>query len=532
MPVAAFPPSSDASVDAGSAPASGLPWSQVPSSPDAGATFDQFLPKAKMPVPGTGSGSALTAAPSANSRLSTNPGPGSNPGPAAPSPNGWIPRRGRPAAASAGGDAAPAAVPAPTPPAADPTALPIAAAQLALPLPPADPAPPAAPEPDAGEGDSSTVATAASAGPLANVAATLGPPARAAAEWTPFPASPSPAAAALPSPTPSASTAAPSSSDLAPAALNSPAAVSLASVPDAPVPLAPAARWAGRPGKPAAAPAPAAGPVPAAPAPAASVPEDPISEIRIQPAAPVPADHGEKSAAPATPVETQVSSAAGTAEKKTLVAVNQYDKSAPLSVGITAAQASPAMTPDSTAVGRLFSPPSISAPSGTASTPAAATPANASARVAVDAVVKLLDVQTGRSQEPVSAVSLNFKFGGDDLAIRVEWRDGEVHTQFRTDSPELRSALASQWQAVAPGTGSRATSFAAPVFSSTGDPSASASGGEREARHFGEDPGFSGQASRNRLPRPRSPAPSAAIAAALPLRASPLSSALRLHTFA
>lgn len=195
------------------------------------------------------------------------------------------------------------------------------------------------------------------------------------------------------------------------------------------------------------------------------------------------------------------------------------------------------MTVDSTesnAAVRVAPPPPVPAPAGStaSSLPASAPAASASARTAVDAVVKLLDVQSGRSQEPVSAVSLNFKFGADDLAIRVEWRNGEVHTQFRTDSPELRSALAAQWQTAAPGLASRTTPFAAPVFASTGDAATAAPGDEREARQSGDDPGYSGQPGGNRQPKPKSPAPSLSPVTPSLQRTRPLVGALRLHTFA
>jgi hypothetical protein len=43
---------------------------------------------------------------------------------------------------------------------------------------------------------------------------------------------------------------------------------------------------------------------------------------------------------------------------------------------------------------------------------------------------------------------MDFDFGGEKLAVRVEFRDGAVRAHFRTQSLELRSALASEWSHV------------------------------------------------------------------------------------
>lgn len=47
-----------------------------------------------------------------------------------------------------------------------------------------------------------------------------------------------------------------------------------------------------------------------------------------------------------------------------------------------------------------------------------------------------------------SSVQLKFSVGDASLAVRVELRDGEVRATFRTDSTELRSALAAEWQTI------------------------------------------------------------------------------------
>ena len=531
MPVAAFPPpSSDAAVESPSAAGPAVPRSQMPATPEAGSTFDQFLPKAKK---------ALLAGDTAGS--------GGNSGQSKPGWGGSISRRSRDRASPADSTVVPAADPIPAPAsaplAADPSALDLSVAQPGGFTPPVDPAPPLTEDADGGEPSTPAVAVTRSAtaplprgadAPSPSALATgVGDPSAMAPQggFTPPAAAPAVQAVQAAPVAPTVSAAPAPVSAPAPAALPSSAVASLAEAAVTPAPVPSVGRPPDRPTRTARAPEPAGKAKPAAAPDTSEAPagNNPISEFRIQSTPSSSMNDGEKNAAPLPPASPAMAKSMDADEKKSLLIVNQPDKLTMTSVGIDAAPAGPAMTPDYSTVARSAPLPSISAPAGAAA-PAAA-PAQASARVAVDAVVKLLDVQTGRSQEPVSAVSLNFKFGGDDLAVRVEWRNGEVHTQFRTDSPELRSALASQWQATAPNTGNRTTPFAAPVFSSSGDPSASASRDEREARQPGDE-GYSGQPGGSRTPRPKAPAPSASLAASVPLRTLPISTTLRLHTFA
>jgi hypothetical protein len=159
--------------------------------------------------------------------------------------------------------------------------------------------------------------------------------------------------------------------------------------------------------------------------------------------------------------------------------------------------------------------------------PAAAAPLAASgAPEAVAAVMKLIQAQANQSQGGVSAVNLSFKFGDDDLSVRVAWRDGIVQTQFRTDSDELRAALAGEWQTMSAAPASRALPLATPVFSSSSD-SASASGGEsRQSAQsgFGRDWGQSDGGS--------AAAPLVPSGPVSPRRPPPLVAAGRLHAFA
>jgi hypothetical protein len=85
-----------------------------------------------------------------------------------------------------------------------------------------------------------------------------------------------------------------------------------------------------------------------------------------------------------------------------------------------------------------------------------------SAHRAVEAVLTAADrVSSGGRQ----SVNLHFSVGGADLNVRVEMRADQVHATFRTDSPELRSALANEWQSVNSAiNGENSMRLAPPVF--------------------------------------------------------------------
>lgn len=70
---------------------------------------------------------------------------------------------------------------------------------------------------------------------------------------------------------------------------------------------------------------------------------------------------------------------------------------------------------------------------------------SSSARRAVDSAMAVADHFARGSQR---SVNLQFSVSGVDLAVRVEMRQDGVHTTFRTDSPELRAALAQEWNSV------------------------------------------------------------------------------------
>lgn len=88
------------------------------------------------------------------------------------------------------------------------------------------------------------------------------------------------------------------------------------------------------------------------------------------------------------------------------------------------------------------------------------------AQRAVETVTQVVESQAASRLQPVPSVQLRFKVGGEELAVRVEMRDGEVRTEFRTDNAELRSALAQEWRAVT-GRAEGAVRFLEPIIAPT-----------------------------------------------------------------
>lgn len=85
------------------------------------------------------------------------------------------------------------------------------------------------------------------------------------------------------------------------------------------------------------------------------------------------------------------------------------------------------------------------------------------------AVATAIESLEQRASGAASRVDLQFQVGDDKLGVRVEWREGTLHTFFRTDSPELRAALAHEWQSALPPVVSRELNVAPPVFGATAD---------------------------------------------------------------
>ncbi|HWA26039.1 MAG TPA: hypothetical protein VG734_10275 [Lacunisphaera sp.] len=100
---------------------------------------------------------------------------------------------------------------------------------------------------------------------------------------------------------------------------------------------------------------------------------------------------------------------------------------------------------------------------------------------AVETVTNLVDTQFTASLQKAGSVHLHLRFGGEDLTVRVEIKDGAVQTDFRTDSAELRSALAREWEAVAAQSPEQMRRYLEPIFAPSTAATASA----------GDSPSFS-----------------------------------------
>jgi len=112
---------------------------------------------------------------------------------------------------------------------------------------------------------------------------------------------------------------------------------------------------------------------------------------------------------------------------------------------------------------------------------AASQPAGDTAATAHRAVEAVLTAAERFSAGDHHAVNLQFSVGGADLTVRVEMRADEVRTMFRTDSPELRAALAQEWQTVNPGA-DRSLRLTTPVFASTDPANLAAFSGDSAPR--------------------------------------------------
>lgn len=153
---------------------------------------------------------------------------------------------------------------------------------------------------------------------------------------------------------------------------------------------------------------------------------------------------------------------------------------------------------------------------------------------AVEVVLHAVDRVAERAQ---SAVNLEFSVGDADLIVRVELQDGEVHTTFRTDSADLRDALAQEWHAVVSTQGERGVRLAPAQFSGSDERPQDSFTGQNSSQQHGRSP-----AQRDAQPSfapafarsaHAATSPLASVSTAVPSRAlAPAGTAQRLHLFA
>ncbi|HEX2853447.1 MAG TPA: hypothetical protein VHO24_09425 [Opitutaceae bacterium] len=161
--------------------------------------------------------------------------------------------------------------------------------------------------------------------------------------------------------------------------------------------------------------------------------------------------------------------------------------------------------------------------------PAAQAPALSGLHQAVNAAMEAGERMKSDGQR---AVDLQFSFGSDDLSVRVELHEGRVRATFRTDSAEIRGALAQEWQVLNAAGADRAKRFADPVFAAN---SSTPSAGDHQEKRGGRDQDLHASAERFEISNSRgvsAPASARPVASVpSPQTAVPLT-ALRLHTFA
>ena len=105
-----------------------------------------------------------------------------------------------------------------------------------------------------------------------------------------------------------------------------------------------------------------------------------------------------------------------------------------------------------------------------------------SAHEAVEVVLRTADRLSSLVHK---SVRLEFAVGGEKLDVRVELRANEVLTTFHTESAELRTALASEWQGVtaSAGQGERTLRILPAQFGSSEQDAANSFSGDASSRH-------------------------------------------------
>ena len=154
------------------------------------------------------------------------------------------------------------------------------------------------------------------------------------------------------------------------------------------------------------------------------------------------------------------------------------------------------------------------------------------AQGAVEAVLSAADrVSTDRS-----SVTLQFSLGGNDLAVHVDFRGGAVQATFRTDSPELRAALAHEWSAAGSKMTDASVRMAPPVFTSSDAGTSTSFSGQSAHDQHQQQRESSSRSAGGAFPlntlRPLHAASSGASRSPSAAVRQAVSTALHLHTFA
>jgi hypothetical protein len=125
--------------------------------------------------------------------------------------------------------------------------------------------------------------------------------------------------------------------------------------------------------------------------------------------------------------------------------------------------------------------------------PSTVHPTSLSAAQAPQLVREIHQISERISAVEKNSVDVRFDFNDTDrLDVRIEYRQGTVHTTFRTDSSELREAISREWQGQSVAIEHRAYRMAEPNFvpsTESGQHSYASSGGEGGQRRAQDQTG-------------------------------------------
>jgi hypothetical protein len=159
---------------------------------------------------------------------------------------------------------------------------------------------------------------------------------------------------------------------------------------------------------------------------------------------------------------------------------------------------------------------------------------------AAQVVREIHDIADGLWAVERNSVEVKFNFGGaQHLSVRVDYREGTVHATFRTNSADLRDALAQEWQAQGVSADVKPYQIADPVFTAAPVQSSVSSGQEfslggdnsRQQHSASEQPASFGGGS-NFFGGSRSGNSTTVDTALAPSRVVRPDTALHLHAFA
>lgn len=239
--------------------------------------------------------------------------------------------------------------------------------------------------------------------------------------------------------------------------------------------------------------------------------------------------------------DRQLNARAVAEEKNPLSIVSKPDRMMGKGVGTNVAQAGDPMssapaalhpTADSASPGAasMSSPPAHTAAVAD-SQPAAPAPSLPHAAEAARRTIETVLTGADRFADASRAVNLRFSVSGVDLAVHVALRGDAIHTTFRTDSPELRTALADQWREV---TGDdRSHRLADPVFTpGRGEASPGGGNGSPSRDSSARQGAWTGAAENSARLAARAASPRASAAPAAPAATVRPATPRLLHAFA